>query len=132
MRQYTHTIIPIIITLFMKLAQSRHTNSGQLFCNCPSFVIALVPDLFFGGKTVRKLLSLCCCENELQQLSNKWRNKNTTYSTKHGLILVKLGQLNTRRMLIWRSICHFNHIKYYVNFFENFQQLMKRYHTLFT
>ena len=86
-----------LITLCMKLPWFRF----QLFCNCPPFVIGLVPALFLVGnqQRVRKLLSLCCClkwlkiqtrssllgENELQQLSDKWRNKNTTYSTKHGL-----------------------------------------------
>ena len=35
--------------------------------------------------------------NELQQLSNKWRNKNSTHSAKLGLILIELGQLGTKR-----------------------------------
>ena len=70
-------------------------------------------------------------ENELQQLSNKCRNKNATYSTKLGLILIKLGQLNTRRILIWRSVCHLNLVKYYANFIEIFDELMERYRFLF-
>ena len=64
---------------------------------------------------VPKLLSFCFClkstensdtrfalldENELQQLSNRWRNEDTICSTKLGLILTKLGQFNGRRMLI--------------------------------
>ena len=39
-----------LITLYMKLSWFCHTNSGQSFCNCPLFVIALVPGLFFGEK----------------------------------------------------------------------------------
>ena len=72
----------------MALPCFRHTNSGQLFCNCLPFVIALVPCLFFGGKSaegskivVTLLLpqmaehsdTRCALlgENESQQLSNK-------------------------------------------------------------
>ena len=117
--------------------------------NNANFVIALVPDIFFVGKSaegskviVTLLLpqmaensdtrSSLLGENKLQHLSNKWRNKNTTYSTKLALILIKLGRLNTRRILIWMSICHLNFIKYYVNFIENFDELVERYRTLFT
>ena len=39
-----------LITLCMELSWFCHTNSGQLFCNCPLFVIAPVPGLFFGWK----------------------------------------------------------------------------------
>ena len=42
-----------VITLCMKLLWFCHTNSGQLFCNCSLFVIALVPGLFFGGKPAK-------------------------------------------------------------------------------
>ena len=76
----------------MKLPWFRHRNSGQLFCLCPPFVIALISDLFFGGKlaegskvVVTLLLpqmaknsdtrSALLGENELQELSNKSRNK---------------------------------------------------------
>ena len=38
-------IVSSIITICMKLPWFRHTNSPQLFCNCP------IPDLFFGGKS---------------------------------------------------------------------------------
>ena len=43
-----HTLIKLVITLCMKLPLFCHTNRGQLFCNCPLFVIALV--FFLGGK----------------------------------------------------------------------------------
>ena len=55
-----------------------------------------------------------------------------TCSIKLGLILIKLGQLNTRLMLIWMSICHLNLIKYYVNFMENFKEFVETFRTLFT
>ena len=44
------TLIMFRITPWMKLLWFCHTNSGQLFCNCPVFVIVLVPGLFCGGK----------------------------------------------------------------------------------
>ena len=71
-------------------------------------------------------------ENELQPLSNKLRNKNTMCSTKLESILIKPGQLNTRRILIWKSIYHLNLIKHYVNFMENFEKVMERYRTIST
>ena len=45
-----------LITLCMKLPWFCHTNSKQLFCNGPLFVIALVPCFFFG----RKPDEVCC------------------------------------------------------------------------
>ena len=54
----------ILITLCMKLSWFCHTNSGQLFCNCPLFVIALVPGLFFGGKPDET-----CCDSVV---ASKW------------------------------------------------------------
>ena len=56
--------ILLIITLCMKLSWFRQTNSGQLFCNCPLFVIALVPGLFFGGKPDET-----CCHSVV---ASKW------------------------------------------------------------
>ena len=53
-----------IITLCMKLSLFCHTNSGQLFCNCPLFVIALVPGLIFGGKPEET-----CCHSVV---ASKW------------------------------------------------------------
>ena len=44
-----------LITLFMKLPWFCHINSGQLFCNCPLFAIAIVPGLFG-----RKPAKTCC------------------------------------------------------------------------
>ena len=92
--------------------------------------LVLVPDLFFarksaeGSKIIATLLlrqmvlkiqtPVFLDENEWQQLSNKWRNKNTTYSTKLVIILIKL---------CW-SICHLNLIKRCVNFMENFKELI--------
>ena len=122
-------VFHLVITLCMKEPWFRHTNSRQSFCNCLPFVIALVPDLFFGWKSAEgskvvvtlllpqmadnsDTLSSLLGKNELHQLSNKWRNKNIKYSTKLGLILIKLGQFNIRSMLIWRSICHMDLIKY--------------------
>ena len=54
----------ILITLCMKLSWFCHTNSRQLFCNCPLFVIALVPGLFFGGKPDQT-----CCHSVV---ASKW------------------------------------------------------------
>ena len=48
-------------------------------------------------------------------------------STKFRLILTKLEQFNARRMLIKKSIRHLNLIKHFVNFVENFEELMERY-----
>ena len=53
---FTSGAVTQLITLCMKLSWFCHTNSGQLFCNCPLFVIALVPGLFFG----RKPDETCC------------------------------------------------------------------------
>ena len=49
-------IVDCIITLCMKLSWFCHTNSGQLFCNCPLFVIALVPGLFLAGNQTRRVV----------------------------------------------------------------------------
>ena len=68
-------------------------------------------------------------ENELQQFSSGWRNKNTT---KLGLILTKLGQFSTRGMLIWKSIRQLNLIKHFVNIVKNFKELKERYRSQFT
>ena len=57
-------VIIVVITLCMKLSWFCHTNSGQLFCNCPLFVIALVPGLFFGGKPDET-----CCHSVV---ASKW------------------------------------------------------------
>ena len=54
----------VLITLCIKLPWFCHTNSRQLFCNCPLFVIALVPGLFFGGKPDKM-----CCHSVV---SSKW------------------------------------------------------------
>ena len=45
-----------LITLCMKLSWFGHTNSGQLFCNCPLFVIALIPGLFLVGNQMRHIV----------------------------------------------------------------------------
>ena len=55
------TTVCMLITLCMKLPWFCHTKRGQLFCNCPLFVITIVPRLFFAGKTSRDVLSFCCC-----------------------------------------------------------------------
>ena len=75
----------IIITLCRKLPWFCHTNSGQLFCNCPLFVIALVPGLFLR-ETRRDVLSFCCCfkmaENSVSLLCRTKYcnlNRNTEY-----------------------------------------------------
>ena len=56
--------VTFLITLCMKLFWFCHTNSGQLFCNGPLFVIALVPGLFFGGKPDET-----CCHSVV---ASKW------------------------------------------------------------
>ena len=56
--------IRVVITLCMKLSWFCHTNRGQLFCNCPLFVIALVPGLFLGGKPDET-----CCHSVV---ASKW------------------------------------------------------------
>ena len=55
-RAITSVHFYLLITLCMKLSWFHHTNGGQLFCNCPLFVIALAPGLFFGGKPDE----MCC------------------------------------------------------------------------
>ena len=66
------TTIKNIITLCMKVPWFYYSNRRQLFCNCPLFVIALVPDLFLAENqlilfescshfVVPTLFSLCCC-----------------------------------------------------------------------
>ena len=57
-------LFSILITLCMKLSWFCHTNSGQLFCNCPLFVTALGPGLFFGAKPGET-----CCHSVV---ASKW------------------------------------------------------------
>ena len=52
--------IKLLITFCMKLPWFCQTNSGQLFCNCPLFVIALSRPLFWR-ETSQDLLSFCRC-----------------------------------------------------------------------
>ena len=49
-----------------KLPWLRHTNSGQLFCNCPLYVTALVPGFFLGGKPAE----MCCHSIVASELLN--------------------------------------------------------------
>ena len=100
------------------------------------FVTALVSGIFFGGEPAdnSNLVVTCCYlkmpensntefalldENELEQLPNKWRNRDAMRSTKSGLIPRRPWRLNARGMLIWRSIRHLSLIKHYINFIEN-------------
>ena len=121
-------------TLCVKLSWFCHTNSGQLLCNCPRsrpalggkpaesskvVVILLFPQ---NSGTVFTLLD----ENELQQLSKRWRNKNWMCSTELEYILTKLGKFDPRRTLIWKSISHLNLTKYFVNFVESFEEEIER------
>ena len=75
-----------LITLCMKLSWFCHTNSGQLFCNCPLFVIALVPGLFFGGKPDET-----CCHSVV---ASKWLNFHESVSL---IYRTKYYNLNTNR-----------------------------------
>ena len=127
--------IACLITLCMKLPWFRIQTAvpdpfigGKSAVGSKDVVPLLLPQMAENSDTLSALLG----ENELQQLSNKWRNKNTKCSTKLKLILVKLGQLNIKRMLTWMSISYINLIKHYVNFMENFEELMERYCTLIT
>ena len=80
------SIIMSLITLCMKLSWFCHTNSGQLFCNCPLFVIALVPGLFFGGKPDET-----CCHSVV---ASKWLNFRESVSL---IYRTKYYNLNTNR-----------------------------------
>ena len=80
----THIIITIItiITLCMKLSRFCHTNSRQLFCNCPR------SRPLFWRETRRDVLSFCCyfkmAENSSQSVCSAGRkycslNKDRDY-----------------------------------------------------
>ena len=105
------TVITYIITLCMKLSWFCHTNSGQLFCNCPVFVIALVPIIFYGDET--------CCHSGV---ASKWLKtqsvsspgQNTAISTQTEVIKSLIVQCMKKLEKQW--IHHFNLINYdYVN-----------------
>ena len=61
--RYSSIKIWCLITLCMKLPWFCHTNIGQLFCNCPLFETALLPDLSFGGKQTRRVFILLLLQN---------------------------------------------------------------------
>ena len=73
-----------IITLCIKLSWFCHTNSGQLFGNCPR------SRPLFLGKTSRDILSFCCC---LKMAENSVSNHlalqddNTTTSKQTQIIM---------------------------------------------
>ena len=104
----------------MKLSWFCHTNSGQLFCNCPLFVIALVPGLFLGGKPDET-----CCHSVV---ASKWletrvshfalQDENTTTETQteitKSLAVQRLKQLEEQ------CTHHFKLINYdYVNIMDH-------------
>ena len=66
------TIVNILITLCMKLSWFCQTNSGQLFCNCPLFVIALVPGFIFGRKPDET-----CCHSVV---ASKWLKTRVSHA----------------------------------------------------
>ena len=82
-----------LITICMKLPWFCHTNSKQLFCNGPLFVIALVPCFFFWQETRRGVLSFCCCckmaENSVSLLC-----RTKYYNLKHEHRLSRVWQFN--------------------------------------
>ena len=85
----------------------------QLFCNCPLFVIALVPGLFFGGKPVET-----SCH---PVVSSKWLKTQSVYSTwrntttKHKQIIKNLAvQSLKNNELEEQCTHHFNLVKYLV------------------
>ena len=64
----------------MKLPWFCHTNS--VFCNCPLFVTALVPGLFFGGKSAKTcchsvVASKCLKTQSVGTAGRKYYNLNT-------------------------------------------------------
>ena len=104
-------------TLCMKLSWFCHTNSGQLFCNCPLFVIALVPGLFFGDEI--------CCHSVV---ASKWlktrvsqfalQDENTTTSTQTEMIKCLAGR--RLKKLEEQCIHYFKLINYdYVNIMDH-------------
>ena len=112
--------LPPIITLCMKLSWFFHTNSGQLFCNCPLFVIALVPGLFSGGKPDET-----CCH---AVVASKWlktrvsqfalQDENTTTWTQTEII--KSLAVQRLKKLEEHCIHHFKLINYdYVNIMDH-------------
>ena len=100
--------VSFIITLCMKLPQLLYANSRQLFCNCPRS-----RSLFW--RATSQGFESCCyfAVASCLKMAETW--------AAHGLIII-----NTKRMLIWRSICHLSLIKYYFSFMENFEELTER------
>ena len=85
-------------TLCMKLSWFCHTNSGQLFCNCPLFVTALVPGHFLAGNQTRRVVILLLLQNggKLESVSLLCRTK--ILQLKHRQRLFRVWQFN-----VWRS-----------------------------
>ena len=98
----------------MKLPWFSYTNSGQLFCNCPLFVIAIVPGLFFGGKPAEM-----CCHSVV---ASKWLKTQSVCSAGrkyHNLTQTQIiKSLAVQRLnnidLDKQCIHHFNLITYVV------------------
>ena len=93
----------------MKLSWFCHTNSGQLYCNCPPFVIALVPGLFSGGKPDKT-----CCHSvvaskwlKAQSVCSAGRNTITQTQTQN---IQKVKRLEGQRLKKLEEHCiqHFN------------------------
>ena len=95
----------------MKLPWFCHTNSGQLFCNCPLCVIALVPGLFFGGKPDEM-----CCHSVV---ASKWLKTQSVCSagrnaTETQTEIIKSLAVQRLKKLEEQCIHHLNLIKYLV------------------
>ena len=96
----------------MKLSSFCHTDSEQLFCNCPLFVFSLVPGLFFGGEPDET-----CCHSVV---ASKWlktrvsqfapQDENTTTETQTEIIMSLAVQ--RLKKLEEQCIHHFKLINY--------------------
>ena len=90
-----------IITLCMKLSWFCHTNSGQLFCNCPLFVIALVPGLLFGGKPDETCCHSVVASKWLKTRVSQFALQDEILQLKHRQRLLRVWQFNVSRS--WKS-----------------------------
>ena len=94
----------------MKLSWFCHTNSGQLFCNCPLCVIALAPGLFFGGKPDET-----CCHSVV---ASKWlKTRVSQFALQLQLKQTQteiIKSLAVQRLKKWEEQCihHFKLINY--------------------